>query len=123
MDKKILIIDDEEQDRKAMAVALKKSGYTEILFAENGESGVEAAKLFDPDIILIDVVLQNVDGFDICIEMREANVRAKIIMVTGHLDAVNAKKAVKSGADEIIEKEAGYNNIHPTIQDITGGQY
>ena len=104
-----------------MAVALKKSGYTEILFAENGERGVETAKSFDPDIILIDVVLQSVDGFDVCIEMREADINSKIIMVTGHLDAVNAKKAVKSGADEIIQKEAGYNNIHPTIQNLTGG--
>jgi len=117
---RVLIIDDEELDRKAMVVALKKAGYSEIECAETGRSGIEKAQSFKPDIIVIDVVLTDMDGFDACTQIKTLEgVKPKVIMITGHLDMVNAKKAVASGADEIIEKEPGYGNICRTIDAIT----
>ena len=62
--KKILIVDDEQQDRKSMAIALKKEGYVEISFAETAQEVIEKIESLKPDVILIDVVLREVDGFD-----------------------------------------------------------
>lgn len=115
-----MIIDDEELDRKAMVIVLEKAGYSEIECAETGQSGIEKVKSFKPDIIVIDVVLTDMDGFDACTQIKTLEeVNPKVIMITGHLDMVNAKKAVASGADEIIEKEPGYGNICKTIDTLT----
>jgi len=120
MSKKILIIDDEGSDRKAMSLALGKAGYTEIMVADSAESGLQLTEAFKPDIILVDVLLyQDVDGFDVCMEIKKTKgITAKIIMITGHLDAVNAEKARKSGADEIIEKSVTFENIAETINKV-----
>jgi len=117
MSKKILIIDDEGSDRKAMSLALNKAGYSEIMVADSADSGIQMAEAFSPDVILIDVVLhQEVDGFDVCVKIKEAeSIKAKIIMVTGHLDAINVEKARKSGADEILEKRVTFDNLAETI--------
>jgi len=120
MSKKILIIDDEEQDRDAMAAVLKREGCAEISCADSGESGIEKAKSFKPDIVLIDVVLQDTDGFEVCKQIKAIEgTRAKVIMITGHLDAVDAEKARTSGADEIIEKILGFKNISQTINNLS----
>jgi len=121
MGQKILIIDDDAQDRKAMTVVLEKAGYPDLLVAENAGQGLELARSQKPDVIVIDVVLdKHVDGFDLCLQLRREGEKAKIIMVTGHLDAINAQKARASGADEIIEKTAGFNSLGKTIKAVTG---
>jgi two-component system, OmpR family, response regulator MtrA len=118
--KKILIIDDDHQDLKGMAVVLGKEGFPEVFLAENAGKGLEAIKSFCPDIIILDVVLPQVNGLDIAREIKSlAGDRAKIIMITGHLDAVNAQKARTSGADEIIEKNQGFTHLVPTIRRLS----
>lgn len=116
---KILVIDDESADRKAIGIALEKDGYRELFFAETAQAGLELARLHKPEIIFIDVVLDHgVDGFDICIQLRKEGFTSKIIMETGHLEAIIAQKARKSGANEIIEKRAGFKNLGETIANI-----
>ena len=119
--RKILIIDDEEQDRKSMALALERAGYSKISTASTAQEGVGIAKSFKPDVVLIDIVLPNADGFDVCKEIKAVKgMKAKVvIMITGHLDAIDANKARSSGADEIIEKIPGFKNISSTISSIS----
>jgi len=118
MNIKILIIDDEGPDRKGMAIALAREGFNEVLTADTGDAGLEMAKSFHPEVVLIDVVLKEQNGFDICKQIKNSGLQSKIIMITGHMDAVNAKKAIESGANEIIEKSAGFTNIGSTIRDL-----
>ncbi len=118
---KILIIDDEGPDRKGMAIALAREGYTDILLADTGEAGIEMARTFQPDVVLVDIVLKGADGLDVCRNIRGiAGFKARVIMVTGHLDAVDVKKATSCGADEIIEKTVGFSNIGATIRGLKG---
>jgi len=117
---KILIIDDEGPDRKGMAIALAREGYSDVMLADSGDAGIEMARSFQPDVILIDVVLKEMNGLDVCRKIREIQeVKAKIVVITGHLDAVDVQKATSSGADEIIEKTVGFANIGQTIRDLT----
>ncbi len=121
MNKKILIIDDNEQDRKGIAIALQKDGFTEIASAETGEEGITVAKTFKPDIVIIDVVLKTVDdGIDVCKKVKAIeDLTTKVIIITGHLEAIDADKARTSGASEIIEKVAGFSNIGKTIEGLS----
>ncbi len=106
MGKKILIIDDSEQDRKIMARFLKKAGYEDLILAETGEEGVEKAKAESPDLVVSDTVLPGIDGFEVCRKIREAqgDQTPKIIIVTGAIDAVNAVKARTLGANDYCAK-------------------
>ena len=115
--KKILIIDDEAQDRKSVELILTREGFDQLAFAVNGQEGIEQVRSFRPDIAIIDVVLPDMDGFDVCFTIKkEMRGIVKVLMITGHLDAVNVKKARISGADEILEKRANYPGL---IQMIT----
>jgi len=116
-DAKILIIDDEERDIKAMSAVLKRAGFSQISTAKTEFIGLELVKTFKPDMVIIDVVLNKSNGFDICKKIKNmTGVTPIVIMITGHLDAVDTKRAVHSGADEIIEKTLGFKNIAPAIE-------
>ncbi len=100
-----------------MAIALEKGGYGMIRSAEKGEDAISIVNSYRPDILLIDVVLNNEDGFDICRQVRAIEgFRPIIVMITGHLEAIIAEKARTSGADEIIQKIPAFTNIVPTIK-------
>lgn len=121
--KNILIIDDEELDRYGISTMFKNKGYTNIILAEDGEEGLGLVKNLRPDIIIIDVVLHKIDGFDLCMQIRRIkDYHPLIIMTTGHMEAIIAKKAIKSGADEIVEKQVGFEEIHKTILKLLGSK-
>ena len=119
-DKRILVIDDEEPDRKILTRVLQKAGYSGMLCVETGEKGIEARERFKPDIVLIDVVLQKgVDGFDVCEWFKSLeDSKPIVIMITGHLDAIHADKARSSGADEIVEKTSDFKNLLSVINSM-----
>src|ERR1700687_5240960 len=92
--KKILIVDDEAMIRKAVHLALEKEGY-EVVEAETGgggvgrvqraETGGEALRrieLSKPDLILLDIMLPDVSGFDVCRDIRKAGLRVPIIILS-----------------------------------------
>lgn len=112
-------MDDDEQDRRAMGIVLQKAGFSDILYAASAEDGLQWVDVYHPDIILIDVVLKNVNGFDVCRQVREKkDLKNKIIMVTGHLEAVEAQKARTSGADEIVEKMPDFKILAETVKSM-----
>ncbi|MGD9015267.1 MAG: response regulator [Candidatus Omnitrophota bacterium] len=97
---KILIIDDCEQDKKVIKRILNKAGYEHILLAASGKEGVKVVKSNQPDLVILDTVFPDTDGFEVCrlIRQIEGITTPKIIMMTGSVDAVDAVKARKAGA-------------------------
>lgn len=120
MKKKILIIDDNEQDRMIIKRCLNKAGYDEILIAETGEEGVEKAGSEKPDLVLVDTMLPLIDGFEVCRQIRETHSPAapKIIIMTGSVDAVDAVKAKKMGADDYCVKTANFVYLMNTVKKL-----
>jgi DNA-binding response OmpR family regulator len=106
MGKKILVIDDNEQDRKIMKRFLNKAGYEEILTAATGEEGIIKAKSEQPDLVILDTLLPDQLGFDICSQIKQDAKQNTpiIIIITGTIDAVDAVKARESGADDYCVK-------------------
>ena len=110
MGKKLLIIDDSEQDRKIMRRFLNKAGFDDIVMAETGETGVEKAASEKPDIIILDTLLPGINGFETCRRIRQASGEGtpKIIIMTGNVDAIDAVEARKAGADDYCVKTSDY---------------
>ena len=77
----ILIVEDERAIVEILKFNLKREGY-DTLEALDGEAGLELARTEDPDLILLDVMLPKMNGFDICKNLREAGSTVPIIMLT-----------------------------------------
>ena len=106
MDKKILIIDDNEQDRIIMKRFLAKSGYSNVVEAGSGEEGIEKTGAERPYLVITDTMMPGIDGFEVCRRLRQVHGpdNPKIIIMTGAVDAVDAVKARKEGADDYCVK-------------------
>lgn len=111
MDKKILIIDDNEQDRKIIERFFTKAGFKLILTAKNGEDGIKKANKERPDLVITDTMLPDINGFEICRQLKKIQKQGipKIIIITGSIDAVDAVKAKEVGADDYCAKTSDFS--------------
>jgi DNA-binding response OmpR family regulator len=123
MAKKILIIDDTDADRKITQRYLIKEGYNDIVMAGTGEDGVAKAASESPDLVITDTNMPGIDGFETCRRIREAGGKdhPKIIVITGAIDAVDAIKARKSGADDYCVKTSDYAQLLIAVKNLIGG--
>ena len=102
---KILVIDDEISIRLTLSKILTKAGYI-VEQAESGKAGLNCITKFDPDLVLLDVVMPEMDGYDTCKAIRSLpkNNQLPVLMLTG-LDDVNAiDRAFSEGATDFITK-------------------
>ena len=81
---RILIVDDHAVVRKGLAMVLRLEPDFEIIGeAENGRVGLEAAKRLNPDIVLVDLVMPEMDGQEMALALRKSNPKIKVMMLTG----------------------------------------
>lgn len=116
MAKKILIIDDEPDIALSLGDRLKLEGY-EVVTAEDAKSGIEQIEKENPDIVVLDIMLPDRDGFDVCNSIKnDREIDVKVIMTTGKIDAVDAVKAREAGADEFTVKTPDYAGLVEAIR-------
>ena len=122
MAKKILIIDDTDSDRKIVTRFLNKAGYANIVIAVNGEEGVAKAQSENPDLVITDTMMPGIDGFETCRQIREAHDQEtmKIIVTTGAIDAVDAVKARKAGANDYCVKTSDPTQLIAAVKACIG---
>ena len=103
--KKILIVDDSQTVLLMEKMILSKGPYT-IVTATNGEEAVAKAAAEQPDLILLDVVMPKMNGFDACKRLREQELTrtTPIIMVTTHGEESNVENGYASGCTDYITK-------------------
>jgi len=119
---KILMIEDNEQDQKIITRHLSKRGYQDVIVVDNGEEGVERALKEKPGIVLIDTVLPGIDGFETCYQLKAVyRSDARVIIMTGRIDAVDADKARRKGADDYCVKTADYALLLESLDKIAAG--
>ena len=103
MDKKILIVEDEQNIVDILAFNLHREGY-ETLEAMDGATGLELALANDPDLILLDLMLPKMDGFEVCRRLREAGRTTPVIMLTAREEETDKVLGLELGADDYITK-------------------
>src|SRR5437763_6349552 len=97
----VLIIDDEPAITSALAQYFERSGH-EVLRAHTGEEGIGAVRRTHPDLVLLDLRLPDVNGFEVLERVREQN--PVVIMITGHGDVPDAVRAMQAGAESFLTK-------------------
>jgi two-component system response regulator VicR len=100
---KILIVDDEKNIVDILTYNLEKEGY-EVEAAYDGRAGLEAARTCAPDLILLDVMLPYMDGFEVCGEIRKTDRLTPIIMLTAREEERDKVYGLELGADDYITK-------------------
>jgi PAS domain S-box-containing protein len=101
----VLVVDDSAENRLLLTSQLGMEGY-DILQAGNGREGLEMARKYDPDIILLDVMMPDVNGYDVCKQLKQEE-RTRIIpviMVTALRDIKDRIKGIEAGADEFLSR-------------------
>ena len=102
MDRKILIVDDEKNIVDIIAFNLKKEGYT-VITAADGEEGVQKAMEENPDLILLDIMMPKMDGYEVCKKIREKK-NTPIIMLTARAEELDKVLGLELGADDYVTK-------------------
>lgn len=109
---RILIVDDGARTREMYSMLLRKRGH-EVETASDGNTGIDMAESFRPDVILLDVGMPRLNGFDTCARIRELPSGKTIVMiaVTGWAQEEVQKRADESGFDGILVKPAAVQQI------------
>jgi DNA-binding response OmpR family regulator len=100
---RILIVDDQEDLLDGLAVNFRREGY-EVLTATHAETALGLARTQAPDLIILDVMLPGVSGFDVCRELRRTGVEAPIIMLTARGEEIDRVLGLEIGADDYLTK-------------------
>lgn len=110
----ILIIDDETQIRKFLDIALRAQGYKTIL-AENGQKGLELLALQGADLIILDLGLPDLDGFDVLEELRTWS-KTPVIVLSVRADEVEKVKLLDAGANDYVTKPFSVQELMARIR-------
>ena len=102
---KVLVIDDSNDNRMLLASQLRMHGY-EILQAKEGSEGIELAELELPDLILLDVMMPKISGFEVCSHLKgqPKTSHIPIIMITALRDVQYRIQGIEAGADEFLSR-------------------
>ena len=113
---KILIVEDEENISDLLAYSLGKEGYkTEV--AENGKKAFELIESFNPDLIMLDLMLPDISGLDICKKVT-TTYSTPIIMLTAKSDTIDKILGIELGADDYITKPFNVREVIARVKSI-----
>ncbi len=121
MPKKVLIVDDEPNIVLSLEFLMEEAGY-DVRSVTDGQQALDAVRVEVPDLILLDIMLPKLDGYEICREIR-ANPRCKdvrVIMLTAKGREVDQEKGLAFGADEYITKPFSTREVVEKVKQILG---
>jgi len=109
---KILIVDDETSARSAFELLLRREGY-EVRDAASGESALAACTEFKPDLILLDILMPGIDGFEVCrrIKATPETRLTPVVLITGLSDTEDRIRGINAGADDFLSKPIDINEL------------
>jgi DNA-binding response OmpR family regulator len=111
----VLIIEDEADLRRGLELNVAAEGYR-VLTAETGDAGVARALEDHPDLVLLDVMLPGMSGFDVCRELRRRDFDRPIIMLTARGDEMDRVVGLEIGADDYVTKPFGIRELLARIR-------
>src|SRR6266852_4688411 len=107
--KRILVVDDEPQITRVLRTALTGSGY-EVRTADDGLSGLRSAREWQPDLVLTDISMPNMNGIELCRQLRaESTLPVIVLSVKG--EEKTKVEALDAGADDYVTKPIGMDEL------------
>jgi len=121
MNKTILIVDDEEYIVTSLEYVMKSAGY-EVVVAYDGEQAIEKVKETAPDLLILDVMMPKLDGFEVCEKIRANPLweSIRIIMLTAKGRDSERDKGISLGADAYMTKPFSTRDILKRVTELLG---
>jgi len=116
MSTRILVVDDEPSVTDLLAYNLRKAHY-DVLIASDGRQALQLAREASPDLILLDLMLPEVDGLDVCRELRKST-SVPIIMVTALGEETDRVVGLEVGADDYVTKPFGVRELLARVKAV-----
>jgi two-component system response regulator MtrA len=102
VDERLLLVEDDASIREIVSIGLSAAGFR-LITAENGRDGLAKARAGSFDVVILDVMLPSMDGFEVCREIRKFS-RVPVVMLTARADLVDVVVGLESGADDYVKK-------------------
>jgi len=121
MNKRVLIADDEPSIVTALEFLLQRAGY-EVRVARDGDQTLELIDAYNPDLVLLDVMMPRKSGYEVCTRIRERPDRrhVKIVMLTAKGRDAEVSKGLSMGADLYITKPFSTRELMARIRELIG---
>lgn len=113
----ILVVDDEEALRTVLGSELTNSGY-DVATASDGDEAISVIQNKKFDLVLLDIKMPNVDGFEVLKFVKKNFPKLKVIMLTGFADLKNAIESKKHGAEDFVSKPYDLVDLLTTIERV-----
>ena len=110
--RRILIVDDESSAAKALETLLQREGY-ELRLAKDGAAALAECASFRPDLVLLDVLMPGMNGFEVCkrIKATPETRLTPVVLITGLTDSENRIRGINAGADDFLSKPIDFNEL------------
>lgn len=112
---KVLVVDDNPKIRNMLDTLLEKEGFT-VANAGGGREGLEQYASFRPDIICLDILMDDMSGIDVCRDIRKADKDTAILIVTSRTGEADMVKAMEAGANDYITKPFDFADITARVK-------
>ncbi len=117
---RILVVDDEEALRIVLSAELEGEGY-QVTNAGDGQEAINILATNEFDLILLDIKMPNVDGFEVLKYVKERSPKTKVVMLTGFADLKNAIESKKLGAEDFVSKPYDLVDLLTTVERVLTG--
>jgi diguanylate cyclase (GGDEF)-like protein len=116
---RILVVDDEERNRRLLVAMLEAEGYA-ALEAADGERALELARQSPPDIVLLDIMMPGIDGYEVARQLKAsaATQAIPIVMVTALDDRESRLRGLEAGAEEFVTKPVDRNELRIRVRNL-----
>ncbi|MFJ3040486.1 MULTISPECIES: response regulator [Streptomyces] len=113
---RVLLIEDDPAVQRGVSLALKRRGH-EVTVAGSGETGLLSLERHRPDLVLLDLMLPNMSGLEVCRRIRESK-RIPIIILSARGDEIDMVVGLEAGADDYVVKPAGAELLEARIRAV-----
>lgn len=114
MSERVLIVDDNEDVRRILSLRLALAGF-EVSDAADGRAGLAALRDAACDLVLLDLVMPELDGFEFLTELRAADQAPPVVVITQYDDAGNRQRAMALGAASYVGKSSALDRTFPGV--------
>lgn len=122
MTHRVLLVDDHKLVRDGIRSLLEEGGFTVIAEAGDGRSAIKLAQEHQPDVILMDITMPDLNGIDACYQILKIDPAARIIFLSMHIDHHFVKKALQAGALGYLLKDSGWQELKRAIDTVLDGE-
>jgi DNA-binding response OmpR family regulator len=121
-EEQILVVEDDRAVARGLEYGLRDEGFT-VLWAETGQQALDLARTHNPDLVLLDIRLPDISGFDVCRQIRAEDMHQPILMLTARDEEVDKVLGLELGADDYVVKPYSLRELISRIRALLRRAY